>query len=103
MSTVVFDSPQRTSPPADHGRAFSDLSRREQLEVLAYLYEHRVPYADGIVEAVAEAPTSDAFFKAALDPDVDAQDLVDRLHELLITYVEAIAARRGDELTELGE
>lgn len=99
--SLIPDSAARTAPPAGHGRAFSALTRREQLDILARLYERRIPYADGIVEAVAESRQSDAFLKAALDADIDDADVGRRLRELLITYVEAIATRRGDDLTEL--
>lgn len=102
MATVIPDSPTRVGAPRESARrSFAALTEREQLFLLARLYERSQPYADAIVEAVAEAKDSDRLLKAALDPDVTHADLGRRLRECLISYVENVAAHRGDELVDL--
>lgn len=92
------DSPERTAPPDEHGRPFSELPSREQLDLLGRLSDRSAYWREIFQEALGE---SLQIIAAAFDPDCTDADLGRRLRERLVGYAEQVAARRGDELTEL--
>ena len=97
----IPDSPQRTAPPSDDGRAFGELPEREQLDILGNLAGRSSYWRDVLQEALAESDRVPALIQAALDPTSTPAHLATFLREVLIGYAEDVAAHRGDELTEL--
>ena len=104
MNRVAYgvpDSRERTASPDEHGRAFSDLPEREQLDILGRLCDRSSYWRDVLQEALAESDRVPALIQAALDPTSTPAHLATFIREVLIGYAERVAALRGDELTAL--
>lgn len=103
MHSGIADSPARTYPDDDcaSGKLFGELPDREQLDILGNLCGRSSYWRDVLQEALAESDRVPALIQAALDPTSTSAHLATFLREVLIGYAERVAAKRGDELTEL--
>lgn len=102
-AALLLDDPERVAPPDyDVRPSFEDLSRRQRLEIAENICG-RPAYRDALTEALPESDGYDGFLKLAIDVNASDAEIGRRAREIILDYLERVAAVRGDDLAEVLE
>lgn len=102
-AALLRDDPARVAPPDyDVRPTIGDLSKRQQLEI-AETVCRRTEYREALSEALPESDEYDRWLTVAIDVNASDAEIGRRAREIILDYLERVAAVRGDDLAEVLE